>query len=189
MGDRARRDPADAAGQRTAGPHRGPGGRAAQDGPRRADRGAARRGGVRLRHGAARCLGLHHDACLPPRHLPRRDRDPEPRAAGQVQRQTRVRPDVLRIHRRGGARAPRVARPALARRSHRAGGPARHRDGGDALEGRRAGPLHRARPARRPGHRRAAPDEAAGPRLGEGTRPRLPGPVRTGAGRRRSRRR
>ena len=46
------------------------------------DRRAARRRGVRLRHGAARGLGLHHDARLPPRHLPGRDRHPEPRRCG-----------------------------------------------------------------------------------------------------------
>ena len=63
------------------------------------------RGGVRLRLGAARGVGLHHDAGLPPRHLPGRDRHPEPGAAGQVQRQARVRRDLLRVHRRGGARA------------------------------------------------------------------------------------
>ena len=94
------------------------------------DRRAARRRGVRLRHGAARRVGLHHDAGLPPRHLPGRHRHPEPRAAGQVQRQARVRRDLLRVHRRGGARAPGLARPALAGRGDRPGRPARHRDGG-----------------------------------------------------------
>ena len=50
-------------------------------GPRRRHRRAARRRGVRLRHGAARRAGLRHDARLPPRHLPGRRRDAEPRAA------------------------------------------------------------------------------------------------------------
>ena len=70
------------------------------------DRGrAARRRGVRLRHGAARRVGLHHDARLPPRHLPGRRRHPEPRAAGALQRQAGVRRQLLRVHRR-----PRCAR-------------------------------------------------------------------------------
>ena len=42
----------------------------------------------------------HLDTC------PGRHRHPEPRAAGQVQRPARVRRDLLRVHRRGGARAP-----------------------------------------------------------------------------------
>ena len=106
VGDRAGRDAADAARQRAARPHRRPGRRPAEDGPRRRDRRAARGRGVRLRHGAARRVGLHHDAGLPPRYVPRRHRDPEARTAGQVQRQARVRRDLLRVHRRGGARTP-----------------------------------------------------------------------------------
>ncbi len=39
-------------------------------GPRRGLRRAARRRGVRLRHGSAGCIGLHHDAQVPPQHLP-----------------------------------------------------------------------------------------------------------------------
>ena len=42
------------------------------------DRRTARCRGVRLRHGTARGVGLHHDAGLSPRHLPRRRRHPEP---------------------------------------------------------------------------------------------------------------
>ena len=49
---------------------------------------------------------LHHDARLPPGHLPGRHRDPEPRAARPVLRQAGVRGDLLRVHRRGGPRAP-----------------------------------------------------------------------------------
>ena len=47
---------------------------------------AAGRGGVRLRDGAAGGDGLHHDARLPPRHLPGRHRDAEPEAAREVRR-------------------------------------------------------------------------------------------------------
>ena len=50
--------------------------------------------------------GLHHDARLPPGHLPGRRRHAEPRAALAVHRQARVRGDVLRVRRRGGPRAP-----------------------------------------------------------------------------------
>ena len=48
---------------------------------------------------------LHHDAGLPPRHLPGRRRHPEPGAARAVHRQAGVRRELLRVHRRGGARA------------------------------------------------------------------------------------
>ena len=50
---------------------------------RRDRRGAARRRGVRLRHRAAGGGGLHHDAGVPPRHLPGGRRDAEPRAAAR----------------------------------------------------------------------------------------------------------
>ena len=52
---------------------------------------------------------LRDDARLPPGHLPGRRRHPEPRAAGAVHRQAGVRRDLLRVHRRGGARVPRRA--------------------------------------------------------------------------------
>ncbi len=64
------RDAADAAAQRPAQPHRRRGGRPAQDRPRRGHRRPAGGRGVRLRHGAAGVDGLHHDARLPPQHLP-----------------------------------------------------------------------------------------------------------------------
>ena len=57
----------------------------------------------------------HLDTC------PGRHRHPEPRPAGQVQRQARVRRDLLRVHRRGGARAAGLARPAHAGGGGRAG--------------------------------------------------------------------
>ncbi len=50
---------------------RRPGRRPDEDGARRRRRGAAGRGGVRLRDRTAGGVGLHHDARLPPRHLPR----------------------------------------------------------------------------------------------------------------------
>ena len=83
VGARPGRDPADAADQRPARPDRGAGRRPAQDRPRRDHRRAARRGGVRLRDRAAGGQRLHHDAGLPPRHLPGRRRHPEPRNCGR----------------------------------------------------------------------------------------------------------
>ena len=58
-------------------------------GPRRGHRRAARGRGVRVRHRPPGGLGLHHDAGLPPRHLPGRDRHPESEAAGALQRAAR----------------------------------------------------------------------------------------------------
>ncbi len=55
-------------------------------------------------------VGLHHDAGLPPRHLPRGCRHAEPRSAQAVQRQAGVRGELLPLHRRRGARTPRRAR-------------------------------------------------------------------------------
>ena len=126
VGARARRDAADAAAQRPARPHRRAGRRPAEDRSRRRDRRAARRRGVRLRHRAARGVGLRDDAGLPPRHLPGRRRHAEPRAAQALHRQARVRRQLLRVHRRGGARAPRRARLPLDRRGGRPRRGARH---------------------------------------------------------------
>ena len=53
-------------------PHRGAGRRPDEDRPRRGDRRDARRRRVRLRHRAAGGRGLHHDAQVPPEHLPGR---------------------------------------------------------------------------------------------------------------------
>ena len=64
-------------------------GRPAQDRPRRRHRRAARRRGVRLRHRAARRARLHHDARLPPQHLPGRRRDAGPGAPREVRRRAR----------------------------------------------------------------------------------------------------
>ena len=133
------RDPADADPERAPRPHRGAGRRSDEDRPRRDRRRAARRRGVRVRHRAARRVGLRDDARLPPRHLPGRRRDAEPAAAGEVQRQARVRRDVLRVHRHRGpaaARAPRLPDPAGGGRPHR---DARHAAGDRALEGRGPG--------------------------------------------------
>ena len=91
VGARPRRDPADAAAERPARPHHGAVRRPAEDRARRHRRRAAGGGGVRLRHRAARRVGLRDDARLPPRHLPRGHRDAEPRTAATLLGQARVR--------------------------------------------------------------------------------------------------
>ena len=171
VGARPGRDPADAAAQRPARPDRRADRRPAEDRPRRRHRRAARGGGVRLRHRAARRVGLHHDARLPPRHLSGRRGHPEPRAARAVLRQAGVRRDVLRVHRRGGPRAPGVARLPHPRRGHRPRRLAAHRPRRRALEGRGSGPHAGAHPGRGPDRRHRIPDRRPGPRPREGARP------------------
>ena len=85
------RDAAGAGAEQAARPHRGAGGRPDEDRPRRRDRRAARRRGIRLRHRAAGGDGLHHDARLPPEHLPGGHRDAGSGAAQEVHRLARVR--------------------------------------------------------------------------------------------------
>ena len=168
VGARPGRDPADAAPQQAAGPDRGAGRRPAQDRPGRDHRRAARRGGVRLRQRPAGRVGVHHDARLPPGHLPGRRGHPEPRAARQVQREARVRGELLRVHRRGGQGVPGPAGVPHPGGDHRPGRPARHGAGGGALEGLRAGPLaHPLHPAAARG-RRPELRHQPGPRPGQG---------------------
>ena len=157
-----------------------------EDRPGRRRRGAAGGRGVRVRDRAAGGHGLRAHAGVPPGHLPGRHRDPEPRAARALHRQAGVRADVLRVPRRGGARAAGRARLPLARRGGRARRAARRQCRGRALEGVRPGPVAgaaRARPARR---RRTPVHHRPGPRPGEGARRPAPGPVRAGAGVRRA---
>ncbi len=187
VGARPRRDPADAAAQRPARPHRRADRRPAEDRPRRHDRRAARGRGVRLRDGPAGGERLHHDAGLPPRHLSGRRRDAEPGAAGEVQRQGRVRRGVHGVRRPGGARAPRGAGLPHARRG-RSGTPRSSTPGPPSRTGRpRGSTCRRSCTARSsPGLRRAdaAPVQGAGPRAGEGAGPH-PDPARRGRDRRR----
>ena len=172
VGARTCRDPADLAAQRVARPHRRAGRRTAEDRARRGHRCAARRRGVRLRHGTVGGQRVRDDARLPPRHLPGRRRHPEPRAAQAVHRAAGVRRDLLHLHRRGGARAAGRARVRLPRGGCRARGGARHRPRGPALEGERSRPqLDQLRAGAARGHG-APPDGRAGPRARQGTRPR-----------------
>ena len=117
-------------------------------------------------------LRLHHDARLPPRHLPGRRRDAEPGAARALLRQGRVRRELLRVHRRGGARAPRRARLPHPRRGDRPRRRARRDRGGQPLEGRRARPHADLPRARAPRGHRAAQHPPAGPRPRQGARQR-----------------
>ena len=59
---------------------------------------------VRLRHRAADRRRLHHDAQVPPEHLPGRRGDPGPGAAQALHRPARARHQLLLLHRRGSAR-------------------------------------------------------------------------------------
>ncbi len=73
------------------------------DRPRRRHRRPARRRRVRILHRPARRPRLHHDAQVPPQHLPRRHRHSGPGSARQVHRLARARHQFLLLHRRTGA--------------------------------------------------------------------------------------
>ena len=87
--------------------------------------------------GAGR-VGLHHDARLPPQHLPGRHRDAGPGAAQEVRGQARARRQLHDVHRRGAARDHGRARLPHGRRDGRPRRPAR-RARGRSSTGRRAG--------------------------------------------------
>ena len=169
VGARPGRDPADAAAQRAARPDRRAGRRPAQDRTRRGDRGVARRRGVRLRHRSARGQRVRDDARLPPRHVPGRHRDPEPRAAQAVHRQAGVRRELLRVHRRGGARVPGRARVPVDRRGDRPRRGARRARRDRPLEGARSRPHADPRRGREPVR---GPDPVLHPRPGPRARAR-----------------
>ena len=104
VGARARRDAPGARHERAARPRAPPGRRAAQDGARRGLRRAARGRRVRVRDRAARRERLHHDAQVPPQHLPGRHRDAGPGAARALPGHARARHQLLLLRRRGAAR-------------------------------------------------------------------------------------
>ena len=81
VGSRPRRNPADAGAQQSARSHRRPGRRRPAHRPRRGGERAARRRRNGLRHGAPDRRRLHHDAQVPPQHLPGRHRHPGPGTA------------------------------------------------------------------------------------------------------------
>ncbi len=116
---------------------------------------------------APACLhGLHHDARLPPEHLPGRHRHPGSAAAGKIRRQAGARRELHALHRRGGPRAHGAARFPHRGGDDRPRRPARAAQGHRALEGEGAGLLqHPLRARRRPRGGALLPDPA-GPRAG-----------------------
>ena len=119
VGDRPGRDAADAGAQRPALARLGAGRRADEDGTRRRDRRAARRRRGRLLDRPADRGGLHHDARLPPEHLPGRHRDAGSGAAQALRGDAGARRQLPVLRRRGGARADGAARRPPLRGSRR----------------------------------------------------------------------
>ena len=140
VGDRARRDAADARAQRPALAHLGPDRRPDQDRPRRRRRGAAGRRRDRLLDRPADRDRLHHDARLPPQHVPGRRRHAGPGAAQALRGHARARRQLLLLRRRGGARAHAPARRPALRGPDRPRRPARGRRRDRPLEGARHRP-------------------------------------------------
>src|SRR5256712_463708 len=141
-----------------------------EDRARRRDRRVARRRRVRLLHGPADRRRLHHDAQVPPQHLPGGDRHPRPRAPRQVHWPAGARRELLLLRGRGGTRVdgedgvPEVHRDD---RPHRqAPGP----EGDRPLEGEGLGPLRDPCPTSGRTGRRPVLCREAGPRAGPGHR-------------------
>ena len=153
--------------------------------PRRGGRRAARRRRVRLLHRAVDRRRLHHDAQVPPQHLPGRRRHPGPGAARPLQGTARARHQLLLLRGRGGARADGGDGLPHIRRDDRPAADARQAPGDRALEGEGARFLQAvlqaagARRRRHPQLRAAGPQDLQDPR---------PPPDRRGAGRARPRR-
>ena len=135
VGDRAGRNPSDAGRQPAARPHRRAGRRRHPHRPRRRRRRAARRRRVRLLDRAADRGRLHHDAQVPPQHLPGRGRDARPGAAQEVRRPARARHQLLLLRRRRGARDHGGDGLPHLLRDDRADSDARQAPGHRALEG------------------------------------------------------
>ena len=157
VGDRARRDAADADAEQPALAHLGADGRATEDRSRRRDGGAPRRRRDGLRDGAADRNRLRDDARLPLEHVPGRNRDAGSGIAQEVRRQARARRQLLLLRRRGGASDHGAARHRAVRRPRRPRRPARRRHRARAVAGPRRRPL--GDPARHR-RRRAAPAHA-----------------------------
>ena len=145
-----------AAAERPALARRDRGRRPAEDRPRRRHRRAARRGGVRLRHGAAGHPGLRDDARLPPEHLPRRRRHAGSGAAQALHRRPAVRGQLHELRGPGSPRAHGPARLPDLRGDGRPLRAARDAPGDRPLEGPQPGLQPDPLPA--PG----AQDDAAG---------------------------
>ena len=136
--------------------------RPAEDRSRRRDRGSARGRRVRLLDRPADRDGLHHDAGLPPEHLPGRRRDAGPSAARAVPWHPRARHRLPDERGGGGPRADGHSRGAPVRGPDRPRRPARHGHGDRPLEGEEGRPLCRPADPGRAGRRRPAPDARAG---------------------------
>ena len=134
-------------------------------GPRRRRRGAAGRRGVRLLDGAAGGGRLHHDARLPPQHLPGRAWRRRTRSCARSSRAARSTRST------SCASSPQEVRELMAQLGFRTvnemvGRTELHRDeaGRRPLEGEGARLLEDPLPARRRRRGRALPDRGAGPR-------------------------
>ena len=142
MGNGTCRDAPDAGAERPALARRAAGRRRLAHRPRRRHRRAARRRRVRLLDRAADRGRLHHDAQVPPQHLPGRRRDAGPGAAQALQGHARARHQLLLLRGGRGARTARRDGLQAHRRDHR-----RHRSSGKARDDR---PLEGARPRLQP---------------------------------------
>jgi glutamate synthase (NADPH) large chain len=177
------RNPADAGAEPSAQPHPRAGRRPDEDRPRRRHRRAAGRGRIRFRHGAAGCRRLHHDAQVPPEHLPGGRGHAGSGAAQEVPGQARARRQLLLLHCRGSARDHGPAGHPQVRRPDRPRRPAGHALGRRALEG--AGPGLHPRVPPDAVRRRSAPDRRTGSRPGRRARSPVDRTQQAGAGARR----
>ena len=101
------------------------------------------RRGVRFRHRAAGGRRLHHDAQVPPQHLPGGHRHAGPELRKTIRRQARARRQLLLLRRRGSARDHGAAGLPHGRRNDRPRRPARHAAGRSST-GRPTGSTSRA---------------------------------------------
>ena len=115
--------------------------RQAADRARRHDCGAAGRGGVRLLHRSAGGDGLHHDAQVPPEHVPGGHRDAGPGAAREIPGHAGERHQLFLLHRGTGAAVHGADGFPQLRRNGGPGGHAGSAAGQRALEGEGHRPL------------------------------------------------
>ena len=148
----------------------GAGRRPDEDRARRGDRRDPRCRRVRLRHRTAGGRGLHHDAQVPPQHLPGGRGDAGPGAAQEVRGQARARGELPLLRRRGSARAHGAPWSQEDQRAHRAHRAARHAERRRALEGEGARLLEDLLHAADAGRSGPPPLRDAEPRPGEGAR-------------------
>ncbi len=136
VGDRRGRHAADARHEPAAGQDPRAGGRPDAHGPRHRDRRAAGRGGVRVRHDLPGGHRLHHDAQVPPQHLPRGGGHTGPAAARALHGQARARGELHALRGPGRAGDHGLARVPHDGRDDRARGGAGNARGARSLEDR-----------------------------------------------------